>query len=149
MGDRGSGRGWPVRLAAGAAALLAAAFFGFVGFHKAFAPLAELARHGAWTVHLPEPVGRAVGWSEMACAAILAAGAAVARLRDAQRWAAVVLIANQLAAAGVHLAQGEAGALPQNAVLVGLLAFLAWAARPGATPLSGAGSRRPSRKAGS
>lgn len=128
MKARESERGWPVRLAAGVAALLVAAFFGFVGYHKTFAPLAELARHGAWTVYVPELVGRAVGWSEMACALLLAAGAAVVRARRAQRWAAATLVLNQIAAAGIHLEHGETAALPQNAVLIGLLALVAWVA---------------------
>lgn len=86
--------------AAAMLALLLAAFFGFVGWNKAFAPLAELARHGAWTVHLPEWLGRLVGWSELA-----------------------------LAAALVHLARGETAALPQNAVLIVILLALWGAAR--------------------
>lgn len=100
-----------------------AAFFAFVGWNKAFASLADLAKYGAWTVHLPEPVGRGVGWSEMACAIALL----VPRARPI---AALLLIANQLAAAAVHLAHGETGALPQNAVLILLLASIAFFARP-------------------
>ena len=46
------------------------------------------------------------------------------------RIAALLLIANQLAAALVHLTHGEASALPQNAVLIALLALTARAARP-------------------
>lgn len=94
-----------------------AAFFAFVGWNKAFAPLADLARHGAWTVHLPQWLGRAVGGSELACAALL-----------------LVLVANQACAAAVHLAHGEAAALPQNAVLMALLIALAWLGRRDAGP---------------
>lgn len=102
-----------------------ALFFAFVGWNKAFAPLADLVRHGAWTVHLPEALGRLVGWSELACAlallgALLPAGGRIGRL------AALVLIANQLAAGAVHAAQGEGAALPQNALLIAMLAALAW-----------------------
>ena len=100
-----------------------AAFFAFVGWNKAFAPLAELARHGAWTVHLPPWLGRAVGGSELACAALLLVPG---RLR---RIAALVLVANQACAAAVHLAHGEVAALPQNALLLALLIALAWLGR--------------------
>lgn len=105
-----------------------AAFFAFVGWNKAFAPLADLARHGAWTVHLPQWLGRAVGGSELACAALLLVPG---RLR---RIAALVLVANQACAAAVHLAHGEAAALPQNAVLMALLIALAWLGRRDAGP---------------
>lgn len=105
-----------------------AAFFAFVGWNKAFAPLADLARHGAWTVHLPQWLGRAVGGSELACAALLLVPG---RLR---RIAALVLVANQACAAAVHLAHGETAALPQNAVLLALLIALAWLGRRDAGP---------------
>jgi uncharacterized membrane protein YphA (DoxX/SURF4 family) len=105
-----------------------ALFFAFVGWNKAFAPLADLARHGAWTVHLPEAIGRLVGWSELACALALA-GAVLSPARRIAHLAALALIANQVAAAAVHAAQGQVAALPQNAVLVAMLAALAWLTR--------------------
>lgn len=99
-----------------------AAFFGFVGWNKAFAPLEDLARHHAWTVHLPEWLGRAVGWSELALAlgllAILIGKRRIAHI------AALLLIANQFAASAVHLAKTETAALPQNAVLIALLVLV-------------------------
>lgn len=104
-------------------ALPLAAFFAFVGWNKAFAPLAELARHKAWTVHLPEGLGRAVGASELACAVLLLVPGRVRRIT------ALVLLANQACAAAVHLARGEVAALPQNAVLIALLIALAWLGR--------------------
>lgn len=107
-------------------ALLLAAFFGFVGWNKAFAPLAELARHGAWTVHLPEGLGRLVGWSELALAAALLA---VPVRPSIARTAALALVLNQIAAALVHGALGETAALPQNAVLIVMLLALWGAAR--------------------
>lgn len=107
-------------------ALLLAAFFGFVGWNKAFAPLAELAHHGAWTVHLPEGLGRLVGWSELALAAALLA---VPVRPPIARIAALALVLNQIAAALVHGALGETAALPQNAVLVVMLLALWGAAR--------------------
>ncbi len=101
-----------------------ALFFAFVGWNKAFAPLADLARHGAWTIHLPEAAGRLVGWSEMACAVLLLT-APFHLQRPVALLAALGLVANQLVAGAVHLTHGEAGALPQNAVLILMLLALA------------------------
>ncbi len=108
--------------------LALAAFFAFVGFNKATAPLADLATYGSWTVHVPELLGRAIGWSEMACALCLFVPGwrRANRVRDS---ACFTLIANQLVAAAVHFTHGEAGALPQNGGLVGLLALVAWFGR--------------------
>lgn len=100
------------------------AFFGFVGWNKAFASLDDLVRYGSWTVHLPEAFGRLVGWSEMACALLLLAGLVVNRPKLGGV-AALVLIANQIVAALVHWSQGELSALPQNSVLIALLSILA------------------------
>ena len=105
-------------------AVLVAAFFAFVGYNKVFASLAELARYGAWTIWLPETIGRLVGWSEMLCAAGLLC-IFIARCRHLARVAALILIVNQLAAAAVHASHGETSALPQNVVLVALLALVA------------------------
>lgn len=116
--------------------LLLAAFFGFVGWMKAFAPLAELRLHHAWTVWLPEPLGRAVGWSELIGAALLALALLVPRLARHQRAVAVYFIVNQMAAATTHFAVGEHGALPQNAVLTVAFAALAVSARPAAASQS-------------
>lgn len=115
-----------------AASLLLAAFFAFVGYMKGFAPLMELAKHGAWTVHLPPPLGRAMGYSEMGCALLLLAGLA----RPAWgMWGAAILFVNQLAAAAVHMAMGETGALPQNAVILTLCVLIAWLQRARRAPL--------------
>lgn len=104
-------------------------FFAFVGWNKAFAPLGELARHRAWTIHLPETLGRVIGWSEMLFALGLLC-AFVPRLRRFAPLFAFLLIVNQLAAAAVHASLGEFDALPPNAGLVLLLALLAWLLRP-------------------
>ena len=118
-------KGRTAKLAAAAVlALVLAAFFGFVGYNKAFAPLTDLQRYGAWTIWLPETVGRLVGWSEMACAAGLLL-ALPAPTRAIARLAAIVLIVNQLAAAAVHAVHGETGALPQNLILIALLGLVA------------------------
>ena len=106
-----------------------AAFFAFVGYMKAFAPLAELRRHHAWTTALPDWTGRLVGWSEIACAAALILGSVLPGRRRWAMGAALVLLANQGVATAVHLSRGEAGALPQNAVLAVLLVATALLAR--------------------
>ncbi len=109
-------------------AVLLAAFFAFVGYHKAFSPLAELAQHRVWTLVLPEPAGRIVGWSELLCGLLLL-GYGAAATRPWAAAAALALIANQFVAAAVHAFRGEADALPQNAILAGLLALVVLAAR--------------------
>jgi uncharacterized membrane protein YphA (DoxX/SURF4 family) len=106
-----------------------ALFFAFVGWNKAFAALADLARYGSWTVYLPEWLGRIVGWSELLLAIGLLAGMLSDR-RKLGQIAAVLLVVNQLAAAAVHFAEGETAALPQNAVLIVLLAFVAFLPAP-------------------
>ena len=105
-----------------------ALFFAFVGWNKAFASLDDLARHHAWTVHLPELAGRIIGWSELLLAAALLAALSATRRRIA-RFAALALILNQIAAALVHAAHAQAFALPQNAVLIAMLLGLAWLTR--------------------
>lgn len=104
----------------GLLALLLAGFFGFVGWNKAFASLADLAPHHAWTVHLPEWLGRLVGWSEMVLAAGLLLAPVPASRREGQI-CALALVINQAAALLVHLVYNEAAALPQNALLITML----------------------------
>ncbi len=104
--------------------LLLAVFFGFVGWNKAFASLDDLARYGSWTVHLPETLGRLVGWSEMLCAAGLLAGLS-RKGRQIVAIAALALVLNQLVAAIIHALHNEHAALPQNGVLIALLLGLA------------------------
>jgi len=93
-------------------------FFAFVGYMKAFAPIPELAAHGAWTVHLPSALGRLIGWSEIACAVLLLTCQWKARTRKYWAAGAAILFANQIAAAAVHSAQSELQALPQNAGII-------------------------------
>ena len=112
------------------AAALVGAFFGFVGAMKSFAPPTALAEHHAWTMWLPAVLGRAVGASELLCAAGLIVPILWRRRQAAQRLAAWTLLANQGVAAAFHSAHGEFGALPQNALLSALLLFVALAGRP-------------------
>lgn len=109
----------------GALSLSLAAFFGFVGYMKATAPLADLARHGAWTAHIPELAGRLTGLGELACAALLLAGLVSRRWSRLAIIAAVALVCNQAVAASVHYTMGEKEHLVQNAVLGLALAAIA------------------------
>lgn len=109
-----------------------ALFFAFVGWNKAFASLADLARYGSWTIYLPEVLGKLVGWSEMLLALALFVSLMPSRRRLA-RLAALLLVANQIVAALFHLTHGEAGALPQNLVLITMLLIVARTTRPGTT----------------
>ncbi|MBO9726359.1 MAG: DoxX family protein [Novosphingobium sp.] len=92
-----------------------ALFFLFVGFMKAFAPLTELARHRAWTVHLPVLVGRGVGWTEIICALLLLFGMFCPSIGIA---GALALLLNQVGAGVVHAWVGEFQSLPQNGLIV-------------------------------
>ncbi len=109
-------------LAWGARVLLAA-FFGFVGYWKARGPLEMLAEHRAWVAGFPAGFARVVGWSEILLGLLLLAVASP-RLRPAAGWAAVLLLINQVFAAWVHAARREFDALPQNAVIIALLALI-------------------------
>ncbi|WP_256869475.1 DoxX family protein [Sphingobium lactosutens] len=117
MIERRSFTGAVRRAAIALLSIALAVFFGFVGYMKAFAPLAELTKHHAWTVHLPEALGRAIGWTEIACALLLIVG--IVRPRWG-RFSALLLLVNQLLAAAVHFSQGEMAALPQNGVIIAL-----------------------------
>jgi hypothetical protein len=114
-----------LHLANAGAALPLAAFFAFVGYYKAFAPLAELAKHSAFTVHLPELLGRSIGWIEIACALALVAGIVWHRAGPAQIAAALFQIAEQGVSAWIHARHGEAAMLSQNALLAVLLLTIA------------------------
>jgi len=106
------------------ARIVLAAFFAFVGYWKAFGPIEALAEHHAWVAGFPDWFARAVGWSELACAAALVISV-LTSLRGLAFWTAIVLIANQLAALAVHVSRGEvAAADPQNLVLLVMLGLI-------------------------
>ena len=101
-----------------------AAFFAFVGWYKAFAPLPELLAHHAWTAHVPVWVGRPMGISEMVAAAALAAGL----FPPAWRWtqlAALWLAASQIPSSVIHWTHGEGDELPKNLLLSAALLVVA------------------------
>lgn len=141
----GTKAGWsgagPGRLMkAGRLLLLAAltlpvcAFHGFVGWHKAFAPREELVRHSAWTVHLPDWLGRTVGWVELGLCVVLLAALLRPSLARAGVQACLAFVLLELIAALVHFTSQDGGSLTQNAVSVAVTLLLAglyaWRARP-------------------
>jgi uncharacterized membrane protein len=109
-----------------------AAFFAFVGWHKTVSPLSELVKHGAYTAHLPEWLGRFAGVTELLCALALVAGI-VPRWRAAAKWGAVYVFASQIVAGTIHIMYGETHSLPANARWMAMAAVLyalcAWRAR--------------------
>jgi len=106
--------------------LLLSAFHGFVGWHKAFSPYEELARHSAWTVHLPMWAGRAVGWTELAATAALLAALLKPALARVGVWACAIFIAMECVATAVHYFTRDGGSLLQNGVSISLTVALAW-----------------------
>jgi hypothetical protein len=105
-----------------------AAYFAFVGWYKAFAPMTELARHGAWTAHVPEWIGRPMRWAELVGAGAMVLAAIPHLGRPIARYdviAAVSLAASQIASGVVHTQHGEAAALPQNVFLFVTLLVIA------------------------
>lgn len=114
-----------------------AAFFGFVGYMKAFASMSDLAQFHAWVAALPVPLARTVGWSEMLCALGLVLPGLLNRGRWIMAVAAELLVLNQVIAIIVHGYRGElAGAFLQNVLLILLLAFvsLEWRKRDSPIP---------------
>lgn len=107
-----------------------ALFHGFVGWHKAFSSHAELVMHKAWTAHLPEALGRAVGWLEMALTLVLTLALIAALLRPrlarmgAMACGALVLL-EAISLLTHQIANDGAPAL-QNVVTIVVTAFLGW-----------------------
>ena len=113
--------------------ILLAAFFAFVGYWKALGPIDALAEHHAWVSGLPTWLARAVGWSELLCAAALVVSLS-GKLRSLAFVTAIALIVNQLIAFSVHVARGEAAAAgPQNLALIALLVCVLLESLPGRT----------------
>ena len=115
-----TGRRWLIAVLA----IPLAAFFAFVGWYKAFAPVSELLAHHAWTAHVPVWIGRPMGVTEMAGAGALLAGLFPA----AWRWtrvAALWLAASQIPSSVIHWTHGEAAELPKNLLIFGMLLTIA------------------------
>lgn len=105
---------------------LLAFVFGMAGFTKMTKPLADMAGMMPWTTVVPEPMVRFIGTAEFAGAVGLLLPA-LTRVKPALTgWAGAGLTTIMVLAAGFHASRGEWGALPINAVLGGLAAFVAW-----------------------
>lgn len=98
----------------------------FVGYNKALSPLEVLREHSAWTYHLPVLLGRAIGWVEIAAAAVLILGLGMRPLRPWGVWAAVWITFNHAIAAVVHVIFEEWHTLTQSAVVLVLCGVMIW-----------------------
>ena len=119
-------RNWKITLPLWGLTLPLGAFSAFVGWNKAFAPLDVLRQHSAWTIHLPEMLGRAVGWLELAAVAALVLGLALPRFA---RWGlagAAWISANHAVAGVVHVIHEEWHTLTQTGVVLVLCAIWLW-----------------------
>ena len=102
------------------------AFHGFVGWHKAFSSHAELVLHTAWTAHLPEALGKVIGWLEIGPTVALLAALLrphLARLGVVACAAFVVLEAISLL---THQVMSDGAPALQNVVSILVTALLAW-----------------------
>lgn len=100
--------------------------FGFAGFAKLLTPIAELAVNMPWVLHVPDGLVRFIGASELAAALGLSLPS-LTRIKPVLTvFAAVGLVLVMILAAGLHVKLGEFEALPVNAVLGSLAAFIAW-----------------------
>ena len=98
----------------------------FVGFSKATLPLDQLRLHEAWTWHLPETLGRVIGWLELLAAAVMMAGLARLPLR---RWAALAagwITLNHAVAAVIHVRFAEWAMLPLSALYIATGLVIVW-----------------------
>jgi putative oxidoreductase len=119
-----AGRG--LRIALWVVQVLLALNFGLAGVMKSSAPIAELAQRMAWAGVLPEPLVRFIGVSELLGAIGLILPAATRIKPGLTPLAAAALLLVMVLAALFHISRGELSALPINATLGALAAFVAW-----------------------
>lgn len=103
-----------------------AAFHGFVGWHKAFSSHAELVRHTAWTAHLPEMLGKAIGWLEMGLTAALLAALFRPRLARLGVFACAAFVVLEATSLSIHQIMGDGAPALQNLVSILVTALLGW-----------------------
>ncbi len=106
--------------------LLLAAFHGFVGWHKVFSSREELMRHTAWTVHLPEWLGRIVGITELALTLLLLLALTRPRYSRLGMMAAYGFIALELVSTVTHQIAQDGASLAQNLLSIFITAVVAW-----------------------
>lgn len=107
-------------------AIVIGGFSLFVGYHKAFAPLEELAKHSAWTIHLPVLLGRTLGILEIASAAVLILALPLRRYARIGTLMAGWIGLNHAVAAVVHIIHAEWHTLTQSAVMITLCVVMTW-----------------------
>lgn len=120
-GDKKVLRGalWAVQVLLGLA-------FGMAGVMKTTAPIAELAANMGWPGTMPELLVRFIGLSELLGGIGLVLPSLTRIQPKLTPIAAAGLVVVMVLAALLHVARGEFAALPINAVLGGLAAFVAW-----------------------
>ncbi len=123
--------GWNVAL--WVVQLLLALGFGMAGIMKTTMLIDELAKQLVWPGALPPALVRFIGVSEFAGALGLLLPALTRIKPILTPLAAAGLVLVMALAALFHISRGEWGALPINAVLGGLAAFVAWGRRRRAT----------------
>ena len=106
--------------------VLLSAFHGFVGWHKTFSSREELLRHTAWTVHLPEWLGKVVGVIEMILVIALLVALLRPRFSRIGQLACYAFIALEAVSTAIHQITNDGASLTQNIVSILLTAFLAW-----------------------
>jgi uncharacterized membrane protein YphA (DoxX/SURF4 family) len=109
-----------------AAQLALAAMFGMAGTMKLATPISELATMLPWVAGAPEALVRFIGASELAGAIGLVLPAALRIQPRLTVLAAAGLALVMVLAAAFHVSRGELAALPVNAGLLALAAFVAW-----------------------
>lgn len=117
---RGTAIGWIGYIVLILLAVVIGGFSLFVGYHKAFSPLEELARHSAWTIHLPVLLGRALGILEIAAAGAMILSLPFRGFARIGALCAAWITLNHAVAAVVHIIHAEWHTLTQSAVMITL-----------------------------
>lgn len=109
--------------------VLLALAFGMAGVMKSTQPLDALGQNMAWVRDVPPAMVRFIGISELAGAVGVLLPWLTGVKRSLTPLAAAGLVVIMVLAAAFHISRGELGALPFNAILGGMAAFVAWGRR--------------------
>lgn len=102
------------------------AFHGFVGWHKAFSSHAELVRHTAWTAHLPELLGKAIGWLEMGLTVALLVALLRPRFARLGVMACAAFVVLEAISLLTHQIMADGAPALQNVVTILVTTLLGW-----------------------
>ena len=127
-----------IRAALWAAQIVLAGMFALAGFMKATLPPVELVKQMPYAADLPLALMRFIGASELAGALGVILPAATRIRPGLTPLAAAALLTVMILASAFHLSRGETYALPINAGLGLLAAFVAWG-RYKAAPIAARG----------